>query len=49
MIVGPVIVGIATGLLAFVMLWSKGVLIALIGAQLAACLTVLLGAGLLVH
>ena len=47
MILGPVILGILPGALAFGTLWSTGALIALIGAQLVASMTVALGAVLL--
>ena len=47
MILGPVILGIFTGALAFVWLWSTGALVALIGAQLVGSITVALGAVLL--
>src|SRR4051794_28493260 len=47
MILGPVILGILTGALAFAWLWSTGALMALIGAQLVGSITVALGAVLL--
>ena len=47
MILGPVILGIATGSLAFVMLWSSGGLLAFICAQLVGSIITVLGAELL--